>query len=153
MIFLPVGQDNLALRTLPPGLDTLWVVERQSADMCRQPRQILGFHATECHDGAGNSLGINGRNIGTGENDAGEDHPRIGRERADLGDLVARDGGLDPVGADDGEHDGLGLGVLVEIDGIGDDMRRVLDAHPALAVGLQHLGTMVFDDLGELSAR
>lgn len=149
---LPVRKDDLALWTLLLGLNTLRVIQGQGTDVGCQPRQVLGLHPTEGHDRAGNGLLIRGRDVGAGEDNIGEDHPGVRREGADLGDLIAGDSRLDPVGSYDGDHHGLGFGVLVEIDGIRDDVRGLRDPHLAFAIGLKNFGAMASDNLGELHA-
>ena len=143
-------QNNLALLVLLLRLLTLWVIHRERAHMCCHAGEVLGFHAAERHSRADDGLLVGIGNISACEDHAREDHPGVGRVGPDLGEFAPGDRVLDPGRVDDGDHHGLGLGILIKVDRIGYDVGGLRDADLALAVGLEDLGAMFLDNVGEL---
>lgn len=104
--------------------------------MCRRFGDVLGLDASESQRGTDYSLLVVQRKVGTGEDDTRKDHPRVGREGADLGLATSLDRYLDPVRGDDRNHQGFCFGVLGEVYRVGDNVGGLRDGQFALGVGL-----------------
>jgi hypothetical protein len=126
------------------------MIHTESAKVCRRPHQILSLHPAKRQSRASNSLLVQLGDVCACENNGREDHPRVGRIRADLGELAPRDRVLDPGGRDHRNHHVLRLHVLVKVDRVRDDVRNLGNADLPLAIRFKDLGAMVLHNLREL---
>jgi hypothetical protein len=127
------------------------MLHRQRTDMRRQLRRILRLLPAQRHRRPQDTLLVHLWQVRTRHDNLGEDHARVRRKRPHLALLAARDGQGDPLGGDDGDHERLGLVVLGEVDGVGDDVRDLFYGERAVASRLQDGGAIVFEDFGVLS--
>lgn len=149
---IPVGKDNLAAETLLNGLFAFRMVHRERTYVGCHPRNILGFHATKSHGRADNGFLVAQRNISAGDIDIGENVSWVRGIRPELRLSVPRKRNLDPLGGNDGQHHGLGLGILVEVNRVGDDMGDMTHGDFAIPVGLDNLGAILLDDIRQLDS-
>lgn len=112
---------------------------------------VLCLLTTQRHDGAQDALLVHDGQVRARHHHLGKDEARVRRKRPHLRLPPAADARRDPVHGDYGDHDGLRLGVLLEVNRVGDDVRHLVDVEAAVAARIEDGGAIVFEDGGELS--
>jgi hypothetical protein len=143
-------QNNLSPVTPRLRLNTRRMIRRKRTNMRRQPRHIRRIHTPQSSCRADDALPIRNREPGASDDEGSKDHARIWGEGADLGEAALGERKLYPGVRQDGDHHGLGLCILWEIDGVGDDVGDSLDGDGSVESGLADFSSITLHNRGHL---